>query len=95
MNDLISRSELNDVINELEIYADGRPNTSKVEVSVLQLRRWINKLKNIPTAYDINKVVKEMEYEREDAPEDEDYWSWACAIDKAIGIVKAGVKNEN
>lgn len=34
-----------------------------------------------------------MEYEREDAPEDEDYW--ACAIDKAIGIVKAGVKNEN
>ena len=59
MNDLISRSDVNDVIDELEVYTSGRPNTMKVEISVLQLQRIINKLKNIPTAYDINKVVEE------------------------------------
>ena len=60
MSDLISRSEVNDVIDELEVYTCGRPNTMKVEVSVLQLQRFINKLKNIPTAYDIDKVVEEL-----------------------------------
>ena len=60
MFDLISRSEVNDVIDELEVYTCGRPNTMKVEVSVLQLQRFINKLKNIPTAYDVDKVVKEL-----------------------------------
>lgn len=59
MNDLISRSEVNDVIDELEIYTCGRPNTMKVEISVLQLQRFINKLKNIPTAYSIDNVVDE------------------------------------
>ena len=61
MNDLISRSEVNDVIDELEVYTCGRPNTMKVEISVLQLQRFINKLKNIPTVYDIDKVVEELE----------------------------------
>ena len=61
MSDLISRSEVNDVIDEFEVYTCGRPNTMKVEISVLQLQRFINKLKNIPTAYDIDKVVKEFE----------------------------------
>lgn len=61
MSDLISRSEVNDVIDELEVYTCGRLNTMKVEVSVLQLQRLINKLKNIPTAYDIDKVVEELE----------------------------------
>ena len=37
----------------------------KVEVSVLQLQRFINKLKNIPTVYDIDKVVEEL-WERTD-----------------------------
>ena len=60
MSDLISRSEVNDVIDELEVYTCGRPNTMKVEVSVLQLQRFINKLKNIPTAYDIDKVIEEL-----------------------------------
>ena len=32
----------------------------KVEISVLQLQRFINKLKNIPTAYDIDNVVEEL-----------------------------------
>ena len=61
MSDLISRSEVNDVIDKLEVYTCGRPNTIKVEVSVLQLQRFINKLKNIPTAYDIDKIVEELE----------------------------------
>ena len=60
MSDLISISEVNDVIDELEVYTCGRPNTMKVEVSVLQLQRFINKLKNMPTAYDVDKVVKEL-----------------------------------
>ena len=29
MSDLISRSEVNDVIDELEVYTCGRPNTMK------------------------------------------------------------------
>ncbi len=61
MSDLISRSEVNDVIDELEVYTCGRLNTMKVEVSVLQLQRFINKLKNIPTAYSVDKVVDELE----------------------------------
>ena len=67
MNDLISRSEVNDVIDELEVYTCGRPNTMKVEVSVLQLQRFINKLKNIPTAYNIDKVVEELKIIKEEA----------------------------
>ena len=65
MSDLIRRSEINDVIDELEVYTCGRPNTMKVEISVLQLQRLINKLKNIPTAYDIGKVVEKLEIELE------------------------------
>ena len=60
MSDLISRSEVNDVIDELEVYTCGRLNTMKVEVSVLQLQRCINKLKNIPNAYFVDKVVEEL-----------------------------------
>lgn len=61
MSDLISRSEVNDVIDELEVYTSGRSNIMKVEVSVLQLRRFINKLKNIPTAYNADKVVEQLD----------------------------------
>ena len=61
MSDLISRSEVNDVIDKLEVYTCGRLNIMKVEVSVLQLQRFINKLKNIPTAYSVDKVVEELE----------------------------------
>ena len=98
MNDLISRSEINDIVDELEIYADGRPNTDKVEVSVLQLRRWINKLKNIPTAYDINKVIAELE-ELADNSNDHMYESYfggkEDGIREAIEIVKqSGVSDD-
>ncbi len=67
MSDLISRSEVNDIIDELEVYTSGRPNTTKVEISVLQLQRLINKLKNIPTAYDVDKVVEEIKTLKEEA----------------------------
>ena len=99
MNDLINRSELNDVIDELEIYADGRLNTSKVEVSILQLRRWINKLKNIPTAYDIDNVVEELKTMSQLITIKDMFKVYEnvkmVATDTAIEIVKAGVKNKN
>ena len=96
MSDLISRSEVNDVIDGLEVYTSGRPNTMKVEISVLQLQRFINKLKNIPTVYDIDKIVEELESFAKLA---EDRWTngtskyayqeHKCWI-KAIEIVKQG-----
>ena len=72
MSDLISRSEVNDVIDGLEVYTCGRPNTMKVEISVLQLQRLINKLKNIQTSYDIDKVVEELETNKQNALEVEE-----------------------
>ena len=61
MSDLISRSDVTKVIDELEVYTVGRLNTQKVEISVLQLQRFINTLKDIPTAYNPDKVVEELE----------------------------------
>lgn len=85
MSDLISRSEVNDVIDELEVYTSGRPNTMKVEISVLQLQRFINKLKNIPTAYDIGKVVRQINLESVGSSIQE-----SLGLLKALEIVKAG-----
>ena len=103
MSDLISRSEVNDVIDELEVYTYGKPNTMKVEVSVLQLKRFINKLKNIQTAYSVDKVVEELEEIKGLACDGKscsecEYTSYCLegeqsekvAIDKAIEIVKQG-----
>lgn len=70
MSDLISRSEVNDVIDELEVYTSGRPNTMKVEISVLQLQRLINKLKNIPTAHNVDNVVRTSSRNRS--------YGWTC-----------------
>ena len=103
MNDLIRKSDVNDVIDELEVYVCGKPNTTKVEVSVLQLRRFINKLKNIPIAYSIDKVIEEMEKLKRltcaNKSCSECEYTSDClygeqsnkvAIDKAIEIVKQG-----
>ena len=78
MSDLISRSDVNDVIDELEVYTCGRPNTMKVEISILQLQRFINKLKNIPTAYDIDKVIRQLNLE-----------SVGSSIQMSLGLLKA------
>ena len=98
MSDLISRSEVNDVIDELEVYTSDRPNTMKVEVSVLQLQRFINKLKNIPTAYSVDKVVYELEEnasrytKKYITPYENNGYrdTKAISIHKAIEIVKQG-----
>ena len=95
MSDLISRSEVNDVIDELEVYTCGRPNTMKVEVSVLQLQRLINKLKNIPTAYSVDKVVAELEENSyveiaDDMDPFGDIKHKVVRLDDAIEIVKQG-----
>lgn len=103
MSDLISRSEVNDVIDELEVYTSGRPNTMKVEVSVLQLQRFINKLKNIPNAYEEDKVLKQLEDESKKCSicelptckEDESHCCYCNGLNKAIEIVKAGGMNNN
>lgn len=103
MSDLISRSEVNDVIDELEVYTSGRSNTMKVEVSVLQLQRFINKLKNIPTAYNVDKVVEQLkkkiqthkrvaEYERKNGTITEEFQQRKAVevLKDAIEIVKGG-----
>ena len=91
MSDLISRSDVNDVIDELEVYTCGRPNTMKVEVSVLQLQRFINKLKNIPTAYSVDKVVEELEADSSvklyGSGNSDNY---LVSVKRAIEIVKQG-----
>ena len=94
MSDLINRSEVNDVIDELEVYTCGRPNTMKVEISGLQLQRFINKLKNIPTAYDIDKIVEELEMEMKASS---GYSAErVSAFSRAIEIVKqGGVRKES
>lgn len=90
MSDLISRSEVNDVIDELEVYTSGRSNTMKVEVSVLQLQRFINKLKNIPTVYNVDKVVEQLK-ERSILSRP----IGMVPLKEAIEIVKADVDTEN
>ena len=92
MNDLISRSEVNDVIDELEVYTYGKPNTMKVEVSVLQLKRFINKLKNIQTAYSVDKVVEELRRVSGNGYRDVDgdYVPPMIETKNAIEIVKQG-----
>ena len=95
MSDLISRSEVNDVIDKLEVYTCGRPNTIKVEISVLQLQRLINKLKNIPTAYSVDKVVEELKTDSSVklyGSQNSD--NYMIPVKRAIEIVKAGVKND-
>ena len=89
MSDLISRSEVNDVIDELEVYTSGRPNTMKVEISVLQLQRFINKLKNIPTVYDIDKVIRQLNLESVGSS-----IQMSLGLLKAIKIVKQGIRKD-
>lgn len=101
MSDLISRSDVNDIIDELEVYTCGRPNTMKVEVSVLQLQRFINKLKNIPTAYSVDKVIEELEENSSNFSKSYKVGNntkyhkvyKAIKLNKAIEIVKAGKIN--
>ena len=49
-------------------------------------------IKDQPTAYDVGKVVAKIK--ELDNPYDADGWFTSMKLDKAIEIVKAGVKNE-
>ena len=67
--------------------------TMKVEVSVLQLQRFINKLKNIPTAYSVDGVVEELEKIRAKKTCNKEKCDTKelcriCVVDDAIEIVK-------
>ena len=39
--------KLESLIDNMEIYTAGRPNTEKVQVSVLQMQRFINEIKDV------------------------------------------------
>lgn len=102
MADLIKREDVNEVIDALEVYTVGRMNTEKVQISVLQLQRLINALKNIPTAYDVEAVVAELEKIKKVSACDEircdeckytkicfeGEKSYKVALDRAISIVR-------
>ena len=99
MKELIKREDVNEVIDVLEVYTVGRMNTEKVQISVLQLQRLINDLKNIPTAYDVEAKVAELEkqveqYDRraEEHKDYEDYYSRyygkARSYEHAISIIR-------
>lgn len=100
MSDLVSRQEVNKVVDELEVYTVGRLNTQKVEISVLQLQRFINALKEIPTAYNVDKVMEELKDYAEGDPCDRfigcpyydgsDISCEQCSALGAIDIVKRG-----
>ena len=89
MADLIKREDLTDVIDGLEVYTVGRMNIEKVQITVLQLQRFINALKNIPTAYDVEAVVAELEASAEGAKDSKDLSKWS-AYQTAIEIVRNG-----
>ena len=44
--------KLESLIDNMEIYTVGRPNTEKVQVSVLQMQRFINEIKDIKNHLD-------------------------------------------
>ena len=100
MSDLISRKKVIDILEKeksLRCSYDA-------DITILSIEKWIREL---PTAYSVDKVIKELEKIKglacdgkscseceytSDCLEGEQ--SEKVAIDKAIEIVKAGVKNE-
>ena len=54
--------------------------------------RWHEALPLVKTAYDVDKVVEQLEELKSQVPEE---LSQLMAYDEAIKIVKAGAKNEN
>lgn len=54
--------------------------------------RWHEALPLVKTAYDVDKIVEQLEELKSQVPEE---LSQLMAYDEAIKIVKAGAKNEN
>ena len=51
-------------------------------------------INDIPTAYDVDKVVEQLKKETEDLTSWAEDMAYQCAIDKAIEIVKEGWSKE-
>ena len=81
MSDLISRSKVISVLEQLEEHSL----TGKMDIS-----NAIYLLNNQPTAYDIDKVVDELETNKQNALEVEESIKEYNVWNKAIEIVKQG-----
>ena len=81
MSDLISRSKVISVLEQLEEHSL----TGKMDIS-----NAIYLLNNQPTAYDIDKVVEELETNKQNALEVEESIKEYNVWNKAIEIVKQG-----
>lgn len=92
-NDLINRSALIDELKQSGMIVDNDYGNAMVDF-----------IKNLPTAYDVDKVVEQLEKCKEimKSPISRDCFEKECAcsdctvccFDKAIEIVKAGGKDE-
>ena len=100
MSDLISRSELLEEIKSLSIVLNGKQIFSDdAKDTILRI------INEQPTAYSVDKVVKELEKLKMryfltiantgDEKSDFAYENVGNALDKAIEIVKVGINNEN
>lgn len=99
-NGLISRQT---AIDKLSEYAESKFQSGEIELAngILKAKCFLESPCNIPTAYDVDKVLEELESEREYAHADfeeyaelhgidtEDDWFYA-GMRRAIEIVKAG-----
>lgn len=80
MSDLISRSALLKEFSEKTPFGCGTIGIKFVDELI----------KAQPTAYDVKKVVAELEEAKGNSPETEEDWNYCGAIDEAIEIVKRG-----
>lgn len=99
MSDLISRSELLNAMNTWDKFGcdchSGLvriDNTNNEEyVPFVHYEDMVNCVKNIPTAYDVDKVVEELEEAKHEiCLSDDDLEHYQNGIDNAIEIVKQG-----
>jgi hypothetical protein len=81
MSDLISRSDVIQILKECNL------DETLFEKDVF------DKISNLPTAYDVDKVVEQLE-ELRDRFDKKDF-AIRGVIEKAIKIIKAGGKNDN
>ena len=110
MSDLISRSELLKAFNNKNIQITFDLPVEEVLGEDIDLddfailvqdaiqsykKMVIDTIKNQPSAYDIDKVVEELETKKQNALEVEESIKEYNVWNEAIEIVKAGGKNEN
>ena len=109
MSDLISRSELLKAFNNKNVQitfdlpveevlgedVDLDDFAMLVQDAIQAYKKMvIDTIKNQPTAYDIDKVVEQLEEQKSGLTEWAEDEAFKLAIHKAIEIVKAGVNND-